>query len=247
MSNKHLKKLHGAKDELSELVSTLQMLNGEEEGEDSDQNEAFSSNKKKKPAANLFDLVKKFCPKFIIWFLYHLIFLQQLNEGDDASAEDDTSPAILDSDDEKIEIEVKVALPQTGAKPKKGKGKKKKKQQQIDVNQEQEDLEDEDFFLAQAQSLNGHPGFSPTKTKPSAPTKNVLSLEQKSLNAENELKKIFGSRVVKAGQKNKKARGRAYVKSTWLINAKDNWSQIRKTGNWLYCFSRLNDYLLIYF
>ena len=76
MSNKHLKKLHGAKDELSELVSTLQMLNGEEEGEDSDQNEAFSSNKKKKPAANLFDLVKYFALNlsfdfYIILFFYN--------------------------------------------------------------------------------------------------------------------------------------------------------------------------------
>ena len=151
----------------------------------------------------------------------------------------DTSPVVAESDDDEggaAAAEVRD-LPQTGTKPKKKGKKKKAKQQQQQLDADEEDMEDDDFLLAQAQSLNGHSGLSPAKqTKPISPTKNVLYLEQKSLNADNELKKIFGSRVVQAaGQKNKKARGRAYVKSTWLINAKDNWSQIRKTGIKLYC------------
>ena len=161
-----------------------------------------------------------------------------MNDGD-TSDENDTSPVVAESDDDEggaAAAEVRD-LPQTGTKPKKKGKKKKAKQQQQQLDADEEDMEDDDFLLAQAQSLNGHSGLSPAKqTKPISPTKNVLYLEQKSLNADNELKKIFGSRVVQAaGQKNKKARGRAYVKSTWLINAKDNWSQIRKTGIKLYC------------
>ena len=159
-----------------------------------------------------------------------------MNDNGDTSDENDTSPVVPESDDDQgvaAAAEVRE-LPQTGTKPKKKGKKKKAKQQQLDADDE-EDMEDDDFLLAQAQSLNGHPGFSPAKqAKPISLTKNVLSLEQKSLNADNELKKIFGSRVVQAGQKNKKARGRAYVKSTWLINAKDNWSQIKKTGTKCY-------------
>lgn len=110
---------------------------------------------------------------------------------------------------------------QTGTKPKQK--SKKKKKQNVQPDEDGEDLDDE--FLVNETPLNGH-GLPVCKP---SPVKNVLSLEQKNLNSDNELKKIFGSRVVVSAQK-KKARGRAYVKSTWLINAKDNWSQIRKTG-----------------
>jgi hypothetical protein len=58
MPNKHLKKLHCARDELDELLSSLKRLNGdEEEGEYSCDLNDISSNKNKKPAVNLFDLV----------------------------------------------------------------------------------------------------------------------------------------------------------------------------------------------
>jgi hypothetical protein len=128
-----------------------------------------------------------------------------------------------------LSTKICFSLAYAGAKPKKSKGKKKKKRQQVDMDDIKE-LEDDDFTHAQ-----GHPGFSPIRSEPSVSAKNVLSLEQKNLNAENELKKIFGSRVIKAGQKKKaRDRRRAYVRSTWLINAKDNWlsswSQISETG-----------------
>lgn len=110
---------------------------------------------------------------------------------------------------------------QTGTKPKKK--SKKKKKQTIQNNENGEDPDNE--FLVNEIPSNGH-GLPVCKP---FPVKNVLTLEQKNLNSDNELKKIFGTRVVVSAQK-KKARGRAYVKSTWLINAKDNWSQIKKTG-----------------
>lgn len=115
-------------------------------------------------------------------------------------------------------------MTQTGTKPKK-KLKKKKKQIQ-EQTEELSDLDDE--FLLSASGSNSHMQSSQKQT----PMKNVMALEQKSLNPDNELKKIFGSKIVTSTQK-KKARGRAYVKSTWLINAKDNWSQIKKTGSLL--------------
>nr|CAG4641952.1 EOG090X0BCY [Eurycercus lamellatus] len=138
-----------------------------------------------------------------------------LNEGEGSDA--GIAPSEETDDEELMEI----YTPSTGTKPKK-KSKKKKKQQQ-NLNNEV-DLDD-DFLL---QELPDKEYAAAPNSKPSL-SKSVLSLEQKSLNADNELKKIFGTRVVTAGQK-KKVRGRAYVKTTWLINPKDNWSQIRKTG-----------------
>lgn len=138
-----------------------------------------------------------------------------MNEGGES---DSGSPQSGDAaSEDSAENEAPQTSASIGTKPKK-KGKKKKKK-----NQSSENL-DEDFLLEVVPS--GDQGFSAPKT---GPMKSVLNLEQKNLNSDNELKKIFGSKVVTAGQK-KKARGRAYVKSTWLINAKDNWNQIRKTG-----------------
>lgn len=140
-----------------------------------------------------------------------------MHDGDDSDKGSVEAPSSPELSEEEIELPVV----QTGTKPKKRSKKKNKQTQQSDNNIE--DLDDE--FLVTNTPVNGH---GPTITK-QVPSKNVLTLEQKNLNPDNELKKIFGSRVVASAQK-KKARGRAYVKSTWLMNAKDNWSQIKKTG-----------------
>ena len=84
---------------------------------------------------------------------------------------------------------------------------------------------DDEFFTDSATTSQ----ISREARLPAAPTRSVFNVEQKSLNPDNELKKIFGSKIVQSGQK-KKARGRAYVKSAWLMNPKENWAQIRKTG-----------------
>ena len=142
------------------------------------------------------------------------LFDFQLHEGEDSPNESDQPPSSPEVSEEE---EVEQPVVQTGTKPKK---KSKKKKQQIDDAVESEN----DEFLV------GHTSAVESTLPKKIPQKNAFSLEQKHLNPDNELKRIFGSRVVASTQK-KKARGRAYVKSTWLINAKDNWSQIRKTGS----------------
>ena len=139
-----------------------------------------------------------------------------MHYGEDSDKESVEEPPTPDESEEDTSHIV-----QTGTKPKK-KTKTKKKKQILQLDGDGDDLDNE--FLNNVPVSYGH--FTPVSKQVS---KNVLSLEQKNLNSDNELKKIFGSKVVVSAQK-KKARGRAYVKSTWLINAKDNWSQIRKTG-----------------
>ena len=138
-----------------------------------------------------------------LWFL-----ILKLNEGDHSD------PSTRNESDE----ENQVVIP-TGAKAKK-KIKKKRRQQVVDT--ENVDLEEE-FLLATP------PNPSVCTIVKAAPHKNALALDQKCLNPDNELKKIFGSKIVLAGQK-KKSRGRTYVKSSWLVAAKANWAQIGKTG-----------------
>ncbi|KAL1456324.1 hypothetical protein WDU94_001063 [Cyamophila willieti] len=59
----------------------------------------------------------------------------------------------------------------------------------------------------------------------------LLAVEPKFLNANNELKRMFGSRVVHAETNSKrKSRGRAHVKQTILVNVKDTWPPVGKPG-----------------
>jgi len=136
-----------------------------------------------------------------------------LNAGGN-SAEESPPSRENSSDDEMPPVRT------TGTKLKK-KSKKKPKRAHV----EEEDVDFDDFLpeSAPADEASDRGGRAPVVTK------SVLNVEQKSLNPDNELKKIFGSRVVQSGQK-KKSRGRAYVKAAWLMNPKENWSQIRKTG-----------------
>lgn len=62
--------------------------------------------------------------------------------------------------------------------------------------------------------------------------KNLLAIQHKYLNPNNEMKKMFGSKVVQSDHK-KKMRGgsRAHMpKATWMTTCKDTWPQMKKTG-----------------
>ena len=58
MSNRALRKIHGGKDDLSTLASSLQLE--EEECDDAPVIRNVNSNRKKKPVINMFDLVSFF-------------------------------------------------------------------------------------------------------------------------------------------------------------------------------------------
>lgn len=145
--------------------------------------------------------------------------LLQLNDSGEASA--DESPTSRENNSAHSDSDVEAPVKPTGTKSKKKQKKKPKKQH---VESDDVDFDDE-FFTDSATTSQ----ISREARLPAAPTRSVFNVEQKSLNPDNELKKIFGSKIVQSGQK-KKARGRAYVKSAWLMNPKENWAQIRKTG-----------------
>jgi len=140
------------------------------------------------------------------------------DDGGDSASE---SPIERENSSGRSDSEVVPPVRPTGTKAKKKLKKKSKKPQ---ADHETVDFEDE-FFAENSAASEA----SNESRRPEAPTKSVLNVEQKSLNPDNELKKIFGSKIIQSGQK-KKARGRAYVKSAWLMNPKENWAQIRKTG-----------------
>jgi hypothetical protein len=62
--------------------------------------------------------------------------------------------------------------------------------------------------------------------------KNLLSIQHKNLNQQYEMRRMFGSKVVTETQnKRRNARGTPrLLKSTFLVNPKENWPPVGKTG-----------------
>ncbi|XP_076272258.1 nuclear localized protein 1 [Rhynchophorus ferrugineus] len=61
--------------------------------------------------------------------------------------------------------------------------------------------------------------------------KTILSVQHKHLNPSNELKRIFGSKIIQAEHKRKSRVGtRGHLKNTWMVSCKDNWPQVGKSG-----------------
>ncbi|KAJ8962953.1 hypothetical protein NQ314_005670 [Rhamnusium bicolor] len=61
--------------------------------------------------------------------------------------------------------------------------------------------------------------------------KNILSVQHKHLNPNNELKRIFGSKIIQSEHKRKnRGGGRGHVKPTTMANCKENWPQVGKSG-----------------
>lgn len=65
---------------------------------------------------------------------------------------------------------------------------------------------------------------------PTIHRKSVLSIENRYLNPNNELKRIFGHKIAQTEQSKRRMRNRGHIKSTWLISPKDNWPSIGKPG-----------------
>nr|CAG4638662.1 EOG090X0BCY [Cyclestheria hislopi] len=133
--------------------------------------------------------------------------------------DDDDNLEIPSEEEAYEETEAKDAV-RTGVKPKKRNRKREKQQKRnkfVDI--EDEDLPEE--VVPQRDNT--------TSKSPPVVFKNILALDQKSLNPENELKRIFGAKIIQPMVK-RKQRGRAYVKSSWLVKSNANWAQMGKTG-----------------
>ncbi|KAF5273306.1 hypothetical protein FQR65_LT04728 [Abscondita terminalis] len=60
--------------------------------------------------------------------------------------------------------------------------------------------------------------------------KSILNVQHKYLNPNNELKRIFGSKIIQSEHKRKIRGARGHVRTTWLVSSKDSWPQAAKLG-----------------
>ncbi|XP_066156693.1 ribosome quality control complex subunit TCF25 [Euwallacea fornicatus] len=122
---------------------------------------------------------------------------------------------------------------------KKRKKRKKKSGKQTSAHRSSEDNADVDEVERSLREVNRLLGESSHVTaasnqrsqEKSSHRKTALSVQHKHLNPNNELKRIFGSKVIQAEHKRKSRGGfRPHTKTTWMVSCKDNWPQVGKSG-----------------
>lgn len=122
---------------------------------------------------------------------------------------------------------------------KRRKKRKKKSGKQSSTHRSSEDnteLDEVERSLKEVNRLLGSPHIALTTSQKrqdgSTHRKTVLSIQHRHLNPNNELKRIFGSKVIQ-GEHKRKSRGgasRPHTKNTWMVTCKDNWPQVGKSG-----------------
>ncbi|KAF5294125.1 hypothetical protein FQA39_LY13496 [Lamprigera yunnana] len=117
------------------------------------------------------------------------------------------------------------------------KKKKKKSGKHTNVQRSSEDNADVDEVERSVREVNrllGEnyvPVVSPLRTEKTAQVKkSILNIQHKYLNPNNELKRIFGSKIIQSEHKRKVRGARGHLRTTWLVSSKDNWPQTAKFG-----------------
>ncbi|KAK1118557.1 hypothetical protein K0M31_014864 [Melipona bicolor] len=122
--------------------------------------------------------------------------------------------------------------------------KRKKRRRKIEnskaqvVDAKEEDVDEIERTVKEVNKLLGEPlpGCSFQNAENSQleqkSKEDILLVQHKHLNPYNELKRIFGSKTVKAEQNNRRNRNSRFrhLKKTWLVSARDNWPPITKFG-----------------
>lgn len=122
----------------------------------------------------------------------------------------------------------------TGARRKRKKKKKKGRAKVAASSEDHMDNEGDEFdtILKEVKAISGESADKSTvdKTSNDRLKKGLLTVEHKHLNPQNEMKRIFGSRIVQANENNRR-RGRVgRSRSTWIVQGQTHWAQHPRAG-----------------
>ena len=216
---------------LRKLQDNIDIPGAEEEQSEEDE---VRVDKKKQKGFNAFLLVSF---KHLLVSLNHTLncIVFQLNES--------CSESEVKEDDDLESTRDPPAVPQGEKKKKKRKKKSGKKLAVASTSEDnkEDDLDDIDKTVRWVEANDPSDRISNSNTVnddtvDSKAAKKVLLVENKHLNPENEMKRIFGSRVVasEANQRQKKGRGgrghQVHHRSTLLVTPKPQWPSGARTG-----------------
>ncbi|XP_031570361.1 transcription factor 25-like isoform X2 [Actinia tenebrosa] len=177
--------------------------------------------------------------------MWPLINATWLNEGNDVSSDEPEENEESQTTEEKQEPEEKERLENDTVSPASSQKKKKKKkrkgkgnkgeQEQRNANKDEEDIDatirEVNDMLGITQTLTVTDNAATTESTSSVlDTKGLLGVENRNLNAENEMKKRFGSNIVRNESRQKRAHRRVYQRSSLLVTPKETWPNMSKSG-----------------
>lgn len=214
MSSRVLRKLQGDKElEISHV------------GEDDEDELNFASvklKKKQKAVVNPFDLLN--------------VDDGQSDEDSQSEQEEDAPTDVVDQNiKEEKPCSTELAEKQTSKKKKKKKKKQGKGETENGKHTKQKDSTDGVKKDVNSKPRNDVKVSGPVatlgeSTSRALDTKPVLGVEHRNLNAENEMKRRFGSHIVRAEQRQRRAHQRVYHRSTRLVTVKPSWPHMGATG-----------------
>lgn len=211
MSSRVIRKLHGDKDIGLGIPDASLGKDGDSDG-CADSPVTFTGGTKKKTNINPFDLL-----------------IEQSNSPSESDGQDE----------ENHETEASVAQSglkaQESGKKKKKKKRKKSTRQQQNARSSEDNIEDDEVerSVKEVNRILGEAAPAPSSyhdLHSSSHHKCSLGVEHKHLNPSNELKRIFGSKIIQAEIRKKRNQRIRTLKPTWLVTAKENWQQIGKQG-----------------
>ncbi|XP_076358427.1 LOW QUALITY PROTEIN: nuclear localized protein 1 [Tachypleus tridentatus] len=216
MSNRVLKKLQGEKD----LASTIG-IDGLTDSDDASASQATAeggARSKRQRPTNRFELLNS---------VEHSLSDTEAKEDDDRENE----PS---GDQERNKLEKQDSTQSTDSLKRKKKKKKKKMKNQKSTEDNLDDAEDEiDASIREVNKILGEPEQSAitclVSGEKSPHEKSILSVDYRNLNPENELRKIFGSKVIQAEQVKRRGRGRSHSRASVLVIPR-NWPHVGKPG-----------------
>ncbi|OWF35632.1 transcription factor 25-like [Mizuhopecten yessoensis] len=202
MSSRALRKLQGKTHQEIDPLSVVS--HDSEEDSDSTKNDESTNRKSKK------NKHKKNVP---------------LNPFELLEAEDNDQEVL--NEEETLQAE----QPENQADTRKKKKKKKKKQKEKTNKVVDEDFE-ASLKLAEGADNADVNGDIPASTPITQNMRALLFVEHKNLNPDNEMRRIFGSRVVQGenSRRQRQQRGRTRQRVSWLTTPRDNWPPMGKTG-----------------
>ncbi|XP_070537301.1 ribosome quality control complex subunit TCF25-like [Ptychodera flava] len=206
MSSRALRKLHGIQDDLP-------TVNPEECSSADEEIEVTPARNKSRTSANP--------------------FLALGEDNDDLMDQDEVENEKSRISEEEEEEKPAKVEERTGAKKKRR--KKKKKSKDTAVISEQANHEDDiDASIREVNELLGELPKTDINNVSidslvTMDTKALLGVEHRQLNPDNEMRRIFGSQIVRSDTR-RRGHGSRQHRSTWLVTPKSTWPPIGKTG-----------------
>ncbi|XP_041375879.1 transcription factor 25-like [Gigantopelta aegis] len=157
------------------------------------------------------------------------------NEEDGGLATESTDNTDQLAENENVLQDNAVQESKKKKKKKKKRGKENKSKSKTEEDADSTHVEDEvEASIREVNRILGETGpsqnYHVTNTEVSFDMRGLLRVEYRNLNPDNELKRIFGSRVVRSENMRPRNRNRPYQRPTKLVQCRDNWPPIGKNG-----------------